>query len=218
MSTANTSDGGGGLRERRKTAGLSQLEVAQLAGCSPAMVGLLDRGYRPHRSAVLERVEAVLNADARPGQKSRAASRTRGTNVQRKAPAPPVKPLPSWSEALLAEIDAGLARLPGLRATSPSDAERLTQHLRALIAGGIERAEKRLVQIDERKRELMRASIAPSIQRGRPGVSHVPLPCGARRRASHGNRPGHRRVRSRRGPPDDDDGPGPASGPDGRLR
>ena len=49
------------LRERREAAGLSQLDVARRATCSPAMYGLLERGYRPHRSAVLERVVAALN-------------------------------------------------------------------------------------------------------------------------------------------------------------
>lgn len=57
----NTNGGGGDIRQRRRALGVSQLELAQLAECSPAMVGLLDRGYRPHRSAVLDRVNAVLN-------------------------------------------------------------------------------------------------------------------------------------------------------------
>jgi len=59
---ANTSDGVGGLRERREAAGLSQLDVALRAPCSPAMVGLVDRGYRPYRSAVIKRIERVLSA------------------------------------------------------------------------------------------------------------------------------------------------------------
>ena len=58
---ANTSDLGGGLRERREAAQLSQLDVALRACCSPAMVGLIDRGYRPHRSAVIERIDRVLS-------------------------------------------------------------------------------------------------------------------------------------------------------------
>ncbi|MGI8729858.1 MAG: hypothetical protein ACR2LK_07690 [Solirubrobacteraceae bacterium] len=40
---------------------LSQLAVALRAECSPAMVGLVDRGYRPHRSAVIERIDRVLS-------------------------------------------------------------------------------------------------------------------------------------------------------------
>jgi len=62
MMNGNTSDGvGGGLRARREAVHLSQLAVALRADCSPAMVGLVDRGYRPHRSAVIERIDRVLS-------------------------------------------------------------------------------------------------------------------------------------------------------------
>jgi len=57
----NTSDAVGDLRKRREAADLSQLAVALRADCSPAMVGLVDRGYRPHRSAVIERIDRVLS-------------------------------------------------------------------------------------------------------------------------------------------------------------
>ena len=63
----NTSDASGGLRGRREAAGLSQLDVARRAPCSPAMVGLLERGYKPHRSAVLDRIQRVLNDEAPAG-------------------------------------------------------------------------------------------------------------------------------------------------------
>jgi len=48
------------LRDRRLQAGLSQQKLAQAAGCSIAMVRLLEGGFTPSRSAVLERVLAVL--------------------------------------------------------------------------------------------------------------------------------------------------------------
>ena len=57
----NTSDAVGDLRKRREAADLSQLAVALRADCSPAMVGLVDRGYRPHRSAVIERIDRALS-------------------------------------------------------------------------------------------------------------------------------------------------------------
>ncbi|MEJ7787412.1 MAG: helix-turn-helix transcriptional regulator [Solirubrobacteraceae bacterium] len=59
--SSDTSDVGSGLRERREAAGLSQLDVALRAPCSPAMVGLIDRGYRPHHSAVIARIDRVLS-------------------------------------------------------------------------------------------------------------------------------------------------------------
>jgi len=74
----NTSDAVGDLRKRREAADLSQLDVAKRADCSPAMYGLLERGYRPHRSAVLDRVVAVLNDETQAG---RPASRTTSAGV-----------------------------------------------------------------------------------------------------------------------------------------
>ena len=59
----------GGLRELRRAAGLSQQRVAELAGCSIGMIGLLERGYAPASSRVLDRVAAVLN-DRSPAGKS----------------------------------------------------------------------------------------------------------------------------------------------------
>jgi len=49
---------------------LSQLAVALRADCSPAMVGLIDRGYRPHRSAVIDRIDRVLR-DAEQNERQR---------------------------------------------------------------------------------------------------------------------------------------------------
>jgi transcriptional regulator with XRE-family HTH domain len=57
--------GGDELRERRTTVGLSQERLAQLAECSTASVALFERGYRPGQSAVLSRIEAVLDAAQR---------------------------------------------------------------------------------------------------------------------------------------------------------
>lgn len=47
------------------------------------MYGLLERGYRPHRSAVLDRVVAVLNDETQPGQAaSRVTSAVVATDAQ----------------------------------------------------------------------------------------------------------------------------------------
>lgn len=60
MAANNITHGSGDLREQRLAAGLSQLELAQVAGCSPSMLGLIDRGYRPSGGNVLARIEAAL--------------------------------------------------------------------------------------------------------------------------------------------------------------
>lgn len=49
------------LRERRQAAGLSQEKLARLADCSTASVALLERGYVPAESPVLQRILVVLN-------------------------------------------------------------------------------------------------------------------------------------------------------------
>lgn len=54
-----------GLASRRKAAGLSQQQLAHLAGCSIAMVSLLERGYSPDNSDVLQRLEAAIDEHAR---------------------------------------------------------------------------------------------------------------------------------------------------------
>jgi transcriptional regulator with XRE-family HTH domain len=72
----------GGIREQRLAAGLSQLDVAAAAGCSVSMAALLDRGYRPRHSAVLARIEAVLDApttsETRTGNPGLAKTAVRG--------------------------------------------------------------------------------------------------------------------------------------------
>jgi DNA-binding XRE family transcriptional regulator len=63
----NGNDGSGahapGLRAQRKAAKLSQERLAALAGCSTSMVKLLERGYDPERSDVLQRVLAILKSE-----------------------------------------------------------------------------------------------------------------------------------------------------------
>lgn len=49
----------------RRAAGLSQQQLAARADCSIGMVRLVESGYRPEPSAVLERIIAVLH-DERP--------------------------------------------------------------------------------------------------------------------------------------------------------
>lgn len=53
-------DQAGDVRDKRLRLGLSQQEVAELAGCSIAMVRLLEQGWRPKESPTLERVVEVL--------------------------------------------------------------------------------------------------------------------------------------------------------------
>lgn len=74
---ANASPGVGGLRERRVAAGLSQQRMAELAGCSVAIVGLLEGGYRPERSAVLPRIVRVLD-ERESGYQPDSRNNTRG--------------------------------------------------------------------------------------------------------------------------------------------
>lgn len=48
------------LADRRRLVGLTQGELAELAGCSRAMVLLLEGGYEPQRSVVRDRIERAL--------------------------------------------------------------------------------------------------------------------------------------------------------------
>jgi transcriptional regulator with XRE-family HTH domain len=68
--TANATAPVGGLRAERRAAGLSQERLAQLAGCSVSMVRLLESGYRPESSHVLDRIAAALspNNSGSPGR------------------------------------------------------------------------------------------------------------------------------------------------------
>ena len=60
------------IRQRRVKAGLSQAELASRANCSVSMLGMLEGGYRPKRSAVAERIDVVLS-DAERRKKGRAS-------------------------------------------------------------------------------------------------------------------------------------------------
>jgi predicted transcriptional regulator len=53
-------DADGGLRERRRAAGLTQQQLAYLADCSLTHLQLLERGYTPTRSEVRKRILAAL--------------------------------------------------------------------------------------------------------------------------------------------------------------
>jgi transcriptional regulator with XRE-family HTH domain len=61
----------GDVRSRRLAAGLSQLELAERAGCAESTIRLFDRGYTPARSEALPRVLAVLEgAEADPSREA----------------------------------------------------------------------------------------------------------------------------------------------------
>lgn len=60
MNDVNSTLPGGSLRSKRRSAGLSQAEVAERAGCSVNYVALLERGYMPRYSDVLPRLLDVL--------------------------------------------------------------------------------------------------------------------------------------------------------------
>ena len=51
----------GGIGDLRRSAGLSQQELANRAACSIGMVRMLEAGAVPRRSSVLPRVVAALN-------------------------------------------------------------------------------------------------------------------------------------------------------------
>jgi transcriptional regulator with XRE-family HTH domain len=59
------------IRQVRRAAGISQEALAQCAGCSLSMVRLLESGYRPDASNVLDRVLSVLaqKAETEPGDR-----------------------------------------------------------------------------------------------------------------------------------------------------
>ncbi|MCB8970367.1 MAG: helix-turn-helix domain-containing protein [Solirubrobacterales bacterium] len=63
MSTSDSPIGIGGqsLRAARRSAGLTQQDLAHKANCSLAYVRLLEGGYRPAKSAALTRIVAVLS-------------------------------------------------------------------------------------------------------------------------------------------------------------
>lgn len=49
------------IAQRRRAAGLSQARLAGLAGCSRSSIALMECGYRPRRSDVVRRIDAVLD-------------------------------------------------------------------------------------------------------------------------------------------------------------
>ncbi len=51
----------GNVRSRRLAARLTQIELAECAGCGWSTIRLFDRGYVPAHSDALERVLAVLD-------------------------------------------------------------------------------------------------------------------------------------------------------------
>ncbi len=55
------------LSALRRSRGLSQQRVAELAGCSLSMVRQLERGYRPTSGDTLRRVVDVLNDESQGG-------------------------------------------------------------------------------------------------------------------------------------------------------
>lgn len=50
------------IAARRRAAGLTQTGLAGAAKCSRATVAMIEGGYVPQRSAVIPRIERVLNA------------------------------------------------------------------------------------------------------------------------------------------------------------
>lgn len=66
MAPVDTSPQPGHIRARRIQEKLSQQRLAELAGCSLSMIRLLEAGYEPADSAVVPRIERVLD-DFGPG-------------------------------------------------------------------------------------------------------------------------------------------------------
>jgi transcriptional regulator with XRE-family HTH domain len=65
MMSANATASIGYLREQRRAQGLSQQALAERAGCSVSYVRLLEAGYSPDVSAVLDRITAALTDEER---------------------------------------------------------------------------------------------------------------------------------------------------------
>jgi transcriptional regulator with XRE-family HTH domain len=64
MNTGNGTQESGSIRAGRRSAGLSQAQLADRVGCSTDYIRLLERGYMPRFSDVLPRVLEVLEAAA----------------------------------------------------------------------------------------------------------------------------------------------------------
>lgn len=63
----NATAGTSAIRDRRRARGISQQRLAELADCSLSMVRVLEAGYEPETSRVLERISAVLHDEAPAG-------------------------------------------------------------------------------------------------------------------------------------------------------
>jgi transcriptional regulator with XRE-family HTH domain len=81
MTRNRTGSGGGDLRSRRIAAGLTQQRVADLAGCSISIVGLLERGLTPEHSSVIPRILAVLDGQEIPARKESPAGQPSSHNI-----------------------------------------------------------------------------------------------------------------------------------------
>lgn len=64
MNTGNGTATTGSIRDARTSAGLTQQELADAAGCSVDYIRLLERGYAPRYSDVWPRIVAVLGSRA----------------------------------------------------------------------------------------------------------------------------------------------------------
>lgn len=60
ISDSENNRGSGGIRDARRRAGLSQEQLARIAGCSTASVRLFESGYAPKHSDVLGRILGAL--------------------------------------------------------------------------------------------------------------------------------------------------------------
>lgn len=60
MNDLNGTTVSGSIRPARRSAGLSQEQLAERAGCSVNYIQLLERGYQPRYSDVLPRLLDVL--------------------------------------------------------------------------------------------------------------------------------------------------------------
>jgi transcriptional regulator with XRE-family HTH domain len=74
------------IRDRRRAAGLTQQQLADLAHASRSTVKLLEAGYAPATSATRERVELALAAlEDSSGQRSGSSQGADGVRITRTA-------------------------------------------------------------------------------------------------------------------------------------
>jgi transcriptional regulator with XRE-family HTH domain len=72
MTVTDTADTAAEIRAARERAGLTRAQVAARAGCSMSMLGDIEAGAIPKRSAVLDRVRTVLDEATGGAQRVRA--------------------------------------------------------------------------------------------------------------------------------------------------